>query len=117
MSRTYSDVITRARRILQDENASNYRYSDQSLVDAANDAVLEVRRTRPDLMLRVSFNPSDVTLADIALVSPPVEDMYFQSLVYITVGYQMLRDDEFSKDSRAIAMLNKGLSQLLTVAS
>jgi len=117
MSRTYSDVITRVRRIVQDEDATGYRYPDASLVDSVNDAILEVRRVRPELFLRVSFNPVDVLLADIAVTDLPIEDMYFQSLVYMTAGYQMLRDDEFSVDSRAVNLLNKGVAQLIKVAA
>lgn len=117
MARTYSDVITRARRIVQDEDASNYRYSEDSLVDSVNDAILEVRRVRPDLFISVSFNPTDVGAASVGTVALPIEDFYFQSLVYLTAGYQMLRDDEFSMDSRAVNLLNKGTAQLLSVAS
>ena len=114
MARTYSQVIERARRILQDEDATNYRYSDQSLLDSVNDAILEVRRVRPDLFISVSFSPTDVLLGQEAAALIPIEDMYFQSLVYLTTGYQMLRDDEFSLDSRAVNLLNKGTAQLLT---
>src|SRR6056300_1580347 len=102
MARTYSQVIERARRILQDEDASNYRYTDQSLVDSVNDAILEVRRIRPDLFVSAAFATSDVELANIGVVNIPIEDFYFQTLVYMTAGYQMLRDDEYSIDSRAV---------------
>ncbi len=115
MPRTYSQVIERTRRILQDEGATNYRYSDQSLVDATNDAILEVRRVRPDLFLSTDFVTTDVDAADVATTELPIEDMFFHSLVYLASGYQMLRDDEFSLDSRAVNLLNKGISQLLVV--
>ena len=114
MARTYSQVIERARRILQDEDATNYRYSDQSLLDAVNDALLEVRRVRPDLFISTSFTVVDVLPGQEASAQIPIDDMYFQSLVYLTTGYQMLRDDEFSVDSRAVNLLNKGTAQLLT---
>jgi len=117
MPRTYSQVIERARRILQDEDTDNYRYSDESLADAVNDALLEVRRVRPDLFISASFSVTDVDFADMANVQIPIEDFYFQTLVYLTSGYQMLRDDEFSMDSRAVNLLNKGTAQLLSVAS
>lgn len=114
MARTYSQVIERARRILQDEDAANYRYSTESLVDSVNDAILEVRRVRPDLFIAVAFEPADITPGQEGTVEIPIENMYFQSLVYLTTGYQMLRDDEFSLDSRAVNLLNKGTAQLLT---
>lgn len=117
MPRTYSQVIQRARRILQDEDVDNYRYSDESLADSVNDALLEVRRVRPDLFLSDSFVVTDVILADMDTTNIPVEDFYFQSLVYLVSGYAMLRDDEYSLDSRAVNLLNKGVAQLLSVAS
>ena len=117
MSRTYSQVIERARRILQDLDAGNFRYGDQEMVDAVNDALLEVRRVRPDLFISVGFDPQDVDIADIAITFLPIEAYYFQTLVYLTSGYAMLRDDRFSLDSRAVNLLNKGVSQLITVAS
>jgi hypothetical protein len=112
MARTYADVITRARRILKDQDASSYRYPDQDLVDAVNDAVLEVRRIRPDLFIAAAFATTDVLLADIATTNIPIPEHYLQTLVYLTCGYQMLRDDEFSQDSRAVNLMNKGVSQL-----
>ena len=117
MARTYSDVIIRARRILQDEDATSQRYTDESLLDAVNDAVLEVRRVRPDLFISANFTVTTVALVDIASTNIPIPEFHFQSLVYLTAGYQMLRDDEFSVDSRAVNLLNKGTAQLLTVAS
>ena len=108
---TYQDLVTRARRILQDEDAANYRYTDQSLLDSANDAMREVRRIRPDLFVRLKFA---TPITDDLSYEIPIEGFYFMSLVYLTSGMQMLRDDEFSIDSRAVNLLNKGTSQLQT---
>lgn len=115
-TRTYSDVIVRAREIVQDTDASSYRYSDQSMVNAVNDAILEVQRVRPDLLIGQDFDPNDILVADISTVLP-IENIFFQSLVYMTAGYMMLRDNEFSLDQRAVNLLNKGLAQLITVAA
>lgn len=116
-SRTFGDVITRARRILQDTDDSNYRYPQSELVDAVNDALLEVRRCRPDLLMSSNFNPTFVAEGQVDATEIPIESHFFQTLVYLTAGYMMLRDDEFSLDSRAVNLLNKGVSQLLTTAS
>lgn len=111
MTRTYQEVVTRARRILQDEDATSYRYSAASLLDSVNDAMAEVRRLRPDLFLNTGFEvPVATDLAQQILL----EDFWFMSLVYFTVGFQMLRDDEYSIDSRAVNLLNKATSQLQT---
>ena len=111
MATTYQQVVTRARRILQDEDPANYRYPDDSLLDGVNDAMKEVRRIRPDLFLNTGFEvPVATDLAQNVLL----EDQWFMALVYFTAGFQMLRDDEFSLDSRAVNLLNKGTSQLQT---
>lgn len=115
MARTYQQVIDRVRRLLQDEDATNYRYSEESLADAVNDALLEFRRLRPDLLLSQFFMLEEVPSEDMGTTPLPVEDQWFMALVYIVSGNQMLRDDEFSHDHRAVNLLNKGLSQMLTV--
>lgn len=116
MARTYEDVITRAREILQDTNNAQYRYSDQSMINAVNDAILEIQRVRPDLLLGVSFDPGDADLNNLT-IELPVATTFFQSLVYMTAGQMMLRDDEFAVDARAVQLLNKGLAQLITVTA
>ena len=117
MSRTYRSVIDRARRILQDTDASNYRYSEVDIVDAVNDSLLEVRKIRPDLFIDGAFTVVDVSELEVDATAIPIEDFYFQSLVYLVSGYMMLRDDEFSLDSRAVNLLNKGNAQLRTVGA
>jgi hypothetical protein len=116
VARTYDDVITRAREILQDTNNAAYRYSEQSVLNAVNDSILEVQRVRPDILLAVGLEPEDAELTDTTLTLP-IDAVFFQSLVYMTAGYMMLRDNEFAVDQRAVNLLNKGLAQLLTVAA
>lgn len=105
--RTLGDVKARVSVLLQD--VAEVRYSDAELTNAVNDAVLEVRRIRPDLFLSSDFVVTDMT-ADTEVI--PVPDFFFNSLVYIVSGHAMLRDDQFSVDSRAVSLLNKGLMQL-----
>ena len=111
MALTYQDVMTRARRILQDEDSGNYRYPDTDLLDAVNDAMKEVRRLRPDLFINTGYRVPTATAATNNLL---IEDHWFMCLVYMSAGQMMLRDDEFSLDSRAVNLLNKGTSQLQT---
>lgn len=116
MARTYGDLISRVRRILQDDvlvgDDPEYRYSDAELLDSCNDAMGEVRRIRPDLFINSGFAIPDATSSDNTIL---LEQQYFMALVYIVSGMTMLRDDEFSLDSRAVNLLNKGTSQLQTV--
>lgn len=114
MSRTVLDVKTRVRSILKD-NVDPERYNDTDMLNAINDALLEVRRVRPDLYLKRANFVVPVLVADGDKL--PIEDTFFNSIVYFTAAYMMFRDDEFSVDSRASQLMAKATGQLLAVAS
>jgi hypothetical protein len=106
-----SDYITEARRLLQDQVVP-HRYPDTDLIQALNIAVLEARRLRPELFIgRFGALPQ--------VVSPDqpfdMEPMYRPSFVYYIVGRVELRDSEDTKDSRASALMNKFVAQMLTI--
>lgn len=115
---TVQDFITRARVLLQDAT-SPYRYSDAEIVEALNLAVSEAARIRPELFLaslRTGQSlPSYSTGALSATVA--VDQRYRTPFLYYIVGHVQLRDDEATQDSRAAALLNKFVSQLLTTPS
>jgi hypothetical protein len=113
---TIGDYLAESRRLLQDEIVP-YRYSDVDLVEALNLCLMEVRRTRPDLLLPrfeipsvdpVGFNPTDPVV---------FEEMYRTAVVYYMVGRIQLRDDENTQDARAASLLNKFLANMLTTQS
>ena len=110
---TVQKLITESRVLLQDTVAP-YRYADAELIEALNIAVLEARRLRPEMFLgQYASLPSYSTPAD----TVALEAMYRPSFVYYMAGRMQLRDDEPAQDSRAAALLNKFVSQLLTIAS
>jgi hypothetical protein len=113
MTRTVGDVKARAKSILKDK-VDPVRYPEADLLNAVNDALLEVRRIRPDLYLSKSFKVA-ILINDTDVL--PVEDFVFNSIVYWVVGTMMLRDDEFSVDGRAMNMINKATGQLLACAA
>ena len=113
MTRTVGDVKARVKSILKDK-VDPIRYPDADLLNAINDALIEVRRVRPDLYLHKRFK---VPLLADDLTALPVEDFCFNVIVYWVVGTMMLRDDEFAVDGRAMAMLNKATAQLLACAA
>jgi hypothetical protein len=130
-SRTIDQVVQQARTLLQDTVetvASSYRYSDQDIMDNFNGAMIEARRLRPDLFLAYGLRtPLPLyTLADLGnpSASPPVastafplDEQYFMAAVYYVVGRAELREDTFSDNSRAIALMNKFTSQLMQAAA
>lgn len=108
MSRTVADVKARVKSVLKDK-VDPIRYADTDIVDAINDALLEVRRIRPDLYLKKKFK---VPVLSIDSDQLPVEDLAFNSVVYFVVGTMMLRDDEFAVDGRAMALIDRGTALL-----
>ncbi len=113
MTRTVANVKERVRSILKDR-VDPKRYSDADILNAINDALLEVRRVRPDLYLKKNFIVKGLVLDTDVL---PIEDTFFNSIVYFTAAYMMFRDDEFSVDSRASQLMNKATAQLIVVAA
>jgi hypothetical protein len=109
MATTADDIIRRARSLLQD-NTVPYRYSELDLVDAINDALDRVVFLRSDLFITEEFAPTHVT-AGASILNIPTLVVYPMTL--FVVGYMMLREDEYSEDGRAVALLGAA-SNLLT---
>lgn len=106
MARTVAQVVATARTITQDQ-LQPYRVPDSELVGYVSEAVGEARRVRPDLFLS-SFRDTipyyTESLMATTYVSLP--DMYFAHLVNYVAGRADLREDEFSQDGRAMALMN-----------
>lgn len=114
---TVGELVTRARVLLQDEVAP-YRYEDNELIDALNEACMEAKRLRPDLYLR-TLNltmPYFTTIGDI-VTEDKIPSEYRPTFIYYMVGNAQLRDEEDVTDARATVFLNKFTAQLLQVPS
>jgi len=98
---TADEVIRRVRALLQDETVP-FRYSDSQMIDSINDGLDRMVELRRDYFINVSFVPARITVpADVLEV--PWNLIYPMTL--FTAGYMMLREDEFSTDGRANALL------------
>jgi hypothetical protein len=96
MAYTMQNVIDHARIPLND--SAKERYSDDTLLSYANDAVLIVRKRRPDLFLgQWSSLPSNLSVTD----AFPVDDEYFPTFADYVTGRAELVDDENVDSSRA----------------
>jgi hypothetical protein len=122
MAWTFGELIEEARTILQDKLPTSggvLRYSDQELFECINSFMTEVRTKRPDLFLPLGLRvgwpyynyASDMDTAF------PLHLSVWSAFVYYLVGRSELREDTFSEDSRAVSMLNKAVSQLLSIQS
>jgi hypothetical protein len=124
MASTIAALLTEARAILQDViptgSPNGTRYSNQDLLDAFNDALLQARAKRPDLFLDMGlrnavprYNTDDLT----ALTAFPIDQMCYGAFLYYIVGRSELRDDTFADDKRSSLLLEKFIAQLMQVAS
>ncbi len=122
MARTLGTLITEARVLLQDVTPTVggvYRYSDDDLMECINAALVETRTKRPDLFLPLGLrNPVPYYNAETdQSVAFPLDTQVYNAFVYYIVGRSELREDTFSDNSRAVTLMNKFVSQLMTVAS
>jgi len=122
MALTIGGLLTEARGLLTDTIPTvggDTRYSDADLVAAFNDALLQARAKRPDAFLDMGLRntvpqyamPGDVSTAF------PIDAAYYPAFLFYVVGRTEMREDTFSNDGRAVALMNRFVSQLLTVAS
>lgn len=112
-SKTIGDAISEARILLQDTRTSPQRYLDSELIENFNNAIYEVRRVRPDMHLG--------TYTDVAprygtgdFTTPfPIAIETFTPVMEYVAGLAELRDDEFTQDGRAAALLTQLRTKLL----
>ncbi len=117
MAREIATVIKQARYQLQDEDASNYRYADERLVETLNMALLDIWRLRSDLFLAVDWTLAEYTVANlIDNTELPIDDTYFSTVVKLIVGYVQLENDSVTPDGKAATMLGIARTELQGVA-
>lgn len=101
-------VIGEVRRVTQDTNPDAPRNSNQDIRAAANMAVQDIRRVRPDLFLGMFDAVPDLITAS----SLDIEDMFLSPLVHLTVAYVMMASNEYNVDGAAANFLSLGRAQL-----
>lgn len=112
---TFKQITDDARVVLNDQMASAssvVRYTEAQLLGYARSALIDARRIRPDLFL------SNLTGAFPAFTGEstvPLPEDYLIPLVDYVIGRAELRDDEFSADGRAGAMIQKFKAGMLGV--
>ena len=119
-AQTINGLCYEARVLLQDLEGT--RYADEELLEAYNGAMVEARAKRPDVFLAIGLRvPVPLAYVTDLTATPPTpfpltSDVYTAFLYYV-VGRCEMRDDTFSVDGRAVALMNKFVSQLLGVQS
>ena len=118
MAKTYANLLTEAREILQDTNTDPtlQRYSDTVLLDVLNRGLLELYRIRPDAyydlwddtaedFLVPSLNTNALPDTSSYLNTFGIPMMFYGPLVDYVIGITEAVDDEFSQDSRSAAFI------------
>ena len=117
MARELATVIKQVRYQLQDEDATNYRYADERLVETLNMALLDIWRLRPDLFLATNWILAEYTVGNLVDSTVlPIDDIYFSTVVKLIVGYIQLENDSVTPDSKAATMLGTARTELQGVA-
>jgi hypothetical protein len=121
-TRTWGDVILEARTLLQDKlptSGSALRYTDDEMFESINGFLTEVRTKRPDLLLPFGLRnplPRYAAATDMNTAFP-LDLSVYDAFVYYLVGRQELREDTWATDGRAVTLMNKAVSQLLSIQS
>ena len=117
MAKTYQDVITEARVLLQDTDSGGYRYAETNLLAIYNRGLQAIARVRPDACYDL-YTDNSLEVPELVESDPGsdqvaytaafgLEMQFFNPLVSYIVGITEIIDDEYTEDGRA-AMLLQG---------
>jgi len=111
---TVADLITEARRMVQDE-AGN-RWPDINYYQALNVGMAEAYRLRPDLFRSSPDAVPQFATSDGAELTP-ISFMYVPALLLFISGWVQLVDDEGTEDQRAVALMQAFTAKLVNHVS
>lgn len=115
MARTIGSLFTEVRVVLQDTDATNYRFSNAELMMGFNSALTEIRAKRPDLFLGMGMRetvPLYDASTDLAVEFPLDLTAYTPVTLYV-IGHADLREGTNGDEGRAAAAFSMFRNQLL----
>lgn len=120
MAKTYEDVVTEARDLLQDADAD--RYSNTFLLRLFNRGLQMVARVRPDALYDL-YADNDLNVPELSETPTgnqtdwtdpfALELQFYDPLVNIIVAIAEITDDEYSEDGRAAMMFQAFKTELM----
>ena len=111
MTLVVSQIIDETRRILADNGvADKQRNTDAAIRSAMRMSLSDFRRLRPDLFIGALDALPDITVVD----TLDIEDWLFSAFAFLTTGYVLLQNDQFSQDGTASNLINAGKAQLVS---
>lgn len=138
MAKTYADIISESRDLLQDSRVP-YRYTAETLLAALNRAMQELGRIRPDAFWdRFDTDTSDIIVPEVVDTDPDPDDdteevdvvedgevaltddidfspQFLSALVYYVVASAEIRDDEYTDDGRASMLMAQFKQQIVSL--
>lgn len=114
-TKTYQDLISQSRVLLQDTRDGSYRFSDALLLDILNRGLNDLSRIRPDLTYTLYANNS-LEVPEIVQTGAGAgqldwdtvfssEMWFFNRLIEYIVAVAEITDDEYTVDGRAGLMM------------
>jgi len=115
VAKTYENLITESRELLQDTDTDVQRYTDVVLLNILNRGLQDLSRMRPDafydVFLANSLNVPRIVVSgavagELNWTDPFAAELQFYApLVGYVTGVAEIFDDEYTTDSRAALLL------------
>lgn len=138
MAKTYQNLLTEARVLLQDTQ-EDYRYTDAVLLAMLNRALQELARLRPDAFWdRFDMETGDIVVPEVVSTDadpdtdPDAVDVtedgevaltdnidipmqFYSALVYFVTASAEIVDDEFTNDGRTAMLMTQFKTQVISL--
>ncbi len=125
MAKTYQNLVSEARVLLQDTDTTVRRYSDTKLIDILNRGLQDLARIRPDSFYDL-YSSNSLNVVELVESSPgagqtiwtdnfSIEMQFYPPLVSYLVGVAEIVDDEYTEDGRAAFLLSQFRSSVIGI--
>ena len=116
MAKTYQNLITESRELLQDTDTDVERYTDATMRNILNRGLQDLGRMRPDAFYD-TYGTNSLNIPEVVESGAGagqvnwtdvvgIEMQFYAPLVGYVTGVAEITDDEYSVDGRAALLLN-----------
>lgn len=111
MAKSYQNLISETREMLQDTDVVDPRYADSTLLNILNRGLQDLSRIRPDITYTL-FTGNSLEVPEIVESAPGagqviwtdpfgLEMQFYPTMLSYLVGVAEIVDDEYTEDGRA----------------
>jgi len=122
-TRTYENLVTEARKLLQDTDTNLQRYTDETLIEILNRGLRDLGTMRPDVFYDL-FSANSLNVPEVVESGAGVDQIdwtdvftlefqFYTPLVAYVVGIAEITDDEYSVDGRAALLMGQFRNQVI----